>query len=182
MITTPASSKGACRGRKQTYVLDAAGFFAGLENAIKGEVVTSEEVIREVKDLRSVTALNLAFAAGKVEVRRPSSKSVDHVKDVARSLGELGRLSNTDLKILAITYELLNEGREVIVVSDDRSVQNVSLELGATVMGIKRGVLRRPRKYVYVCPACGYVSQHPGVCPQCGSAELIRRRAGRRRR
>ncbi len=182
MITTSASSRDACRGKgKQgpevAYVVDAAGFFAGLQNVLMGKAYTAPEVLSEVKDESSRRALELGLAAGKVIIAEPSEAELQRVIKVAESLGELGRLSTTDLRVLGIAYSLVRKGFKVVVVSDDRSVQNVALGLGAEVMGVKRASLRRPRRYVYVCPACGAVFDRPGTCPRCGAAQLKRRRA-----
>ncbi len=182
MITTSASSRDACKGKEKqgsevAYVVDAAGFFAGLQNVLMGKAYTTPEVLSEVKDESSRRALELGLAAGKVVVAEPSEAELQRVAKVAKSLGELGRLSTTDLRVLGIAYSLIRKGFKVVVVSDDRSVQNVALKLGAEVMGVKRASLRRPRRYVYVCPACGAVFDRPGICPKCGAAQLKRKKA-----
>lgn len=159
------------------YVVDAAGFFAGLQNVLMGKAYTTPEVLSEVKDESSRRALELGLAAGKVVVAEPSKVELQRVVRVAESLGELGRLSTTDLRVLGIACSLIKKGFKVVVVSDDRSVQNVALKLGAEVMGVKRASLRRPRRYVYVCPACGAVFDRPGICPKCGAAQLKRKKA-----
>jgi len=182
VITTSAYSRDACRekGKRNSevaYVVDAAGFFAGLQNVLMGKAYTTPEVLKEVKDESSRRALELGLAAGKVVITEPSEAELQQVARVAKSLGELGRLSTTDLRVLGITYSLIRKGFKVVVVSDDRSVQNVALRLGAEVMGVKRASLKKPRKYVYVCPACGAVFDKPGICPKCGVAQLRRRKA-----
>ena len=160
------SSADVC---KFAYVLDAAGFFAGLELSLPGPVYTTENVLKEVKDRKSLKSLELAVSAGKVAIKSLSRESLTEVKEVAKNLGELERLSKTDLGLLALVKELLNICEKVIVVSDDRSVQNVSLALGAEVQGIKRKPLKGWRKYVYICPSCGRIYDKPGVCPYCGT-------------
>ncbi len=182
MITTSASSRDACKGKGRrgsevAYVVDAAGFFAGLQNVLIGKAYTTPEVLSEVKDESSRRALELALAAGKIIVAEPSEAELQQAARVAKSLGELGRLSTTDLRVLGIACSLIRKGFKVVVVSDDRSVQNVALKLGAEVMGVKRTSLRRPRRYVYVCPACGAVFDRPGTCPRCGVAQLKRKKA-----
>lgn len=172
------SSADAC---KLAYVLDAAGFFASYQLIVNGSVYTTHEVVKEVKDADSVRTLEIGLSAGKVVVKEYSTESIGKVKEVASKLGELGRLSHTDLGLLALANDLLRECRDVIVVSDDRSVQNVALALGAKVLGIKRRGLQRPRKYVYVCPSCGRIFKMPGTCPYCG-VELRRVRADRVRK
>ncbi len=168
------SSKDACRAGK-AYVIDAAGFFAGVQNKLyDGCVATVQEVVDEVKDRLSRRGLEEALAAERLILMEPSEKALRKVTEMADELGELGRLSDTDNKLLALALELINKGLEVVVVSDDRSVQNVALSIGAKVLGIKRMSLRRSRRYVYVCQACGYISRRPGICPKCGSSILKR--------
>jgi len=170
VTTMSGSSAGVC---EVAYVLDAAGFFAGLQLSALGKTYTVREVIDEVRDLSSRKNLELGLSAGKVVVEEPRPSSITYIKELAAKLGELGRLSEADIRLLALIRELRNVCREVIVVSDDRSVQNVSLALGVRVQGVKRGALSRARRYVYVCPSCGRVFDRPGTCPVCG-VKLIR--------
>jgi rRNA maturation endonuclease Nob1 len=175
VISTSNSSAGVC---EVAYVLDAAGFFASYHLLVNGVAYTTRDVIKEVRDAESLRTLKIGFSAGKVVVKDYSTASLNRVKEIASYLGELGRLSKTDLGLLALVNDLLKECKEVIVVSDDRSVQNVALALGARAVGIKRRELHRPRRYVYVCPSCGRVFKAPGRCPYCG-VELRRVREDR---
>ncbi len=162
--------------RRTAHVVDAAGFFAGYHLGVD-KVFTVPEVIDEVRDEHSKLMLKYSIEAGKVIVVDPEDKYVVHVSRIAKELGELSSLSKTDLKLLALAYKLVSEGNEVYVISDDKSVQNVALKLGAKVIGIKWRVLRRPRKYIYECPICGFRSEDRGVCPRCG-VELVKKRTG----
>ena len=170
MNTTSDSSKDVCDA---AYVLDAAGFFAGLQLTILDKVYTVHEVLTEVKDKASLRALELGVSAGKIIVGNYGEDDLKEVLKVAEELREKGRLSDTDIKILALTNSLLKKCKQVIVVTDDRSIQNVALELGAKVVGIKRPELKTPRKYIYVCPGCGRRFSRPGTCPYCG-IKLVR--------
>ena len=167
--------KDVCKDGK-AYVLDAVGFFASIQTSLTGKVYTVPGIIDEVKDSESRKMLTFSISANKVIVVKPDRKYMSKVINAARSLGELGRLSETDIDLLTLLNQLLSSGcREVYLVSDDKSVQNVALALGAKVLGIKYRALRKPRKYVYECQVCGYVSDKPGTCPKCG-LELVRKR------
>ncbi len=166
------SLKDVCRKGLTIYILDAAGFFAGLQLSLP-LVVTTESVIKEIRDRESTLRLEYSLSAGKVITLSPTKESLNHIVKVAKELGEARRLSDTDLELLALTYELKQIGCRVTIVSDDRSVQNIALELGVSVMGVKRPTLKRSRKYVYKCPVCGYESGEPGICDRCGT-ELVR--------
>lgn len=167
--------KDACRDGK-AYVLDAIGFFAALQSALTGKVYTVPGVIDEVKDARSKEMLAFSLSANKVIVVKPNNKYKSRVIDIAKKLGELNRLSETDIELLTLINQLLDMNcEEIYLVTDDRSVQNVALALGAKVVGVRYKALRKPRKYIYVCPVCGYSNDGPGICPRCG-LELMRKR------
>ncbi len=167
--------KDVCRNGK-AYVLDAAGFFASVQSSLAGKVYTVPGVIDEVRDLESKRMLAFSVSADKVVVIKPDKKYRSRVITIARNLGEEGKLSETDIELLSLLNQLLSMGcKEVYLVSDDKSVQNVALTLGAKVLGIKYKALRKSRKYIYACPMCGYVSNKPGICPKCG-LELVRKR------
>ncbi len=171
MITTLKSSKDVS---KIAYVVDAAGFFAGIPLYLDKPSYTVEEVLKEVKDLNSKQALDLAISAGKVCVGEFTNDDLNEVVNLAKELGEYGRLSKSDIALLALTHNLLKNNYRVVVISDDRSVQNVALKMGAEVLGVKRKESRKSRKYIYVCRNCGYIATLPSTCPKCGS-ELTRK-------
>ncbi|OYT51701.1 MAG: DNA-binding protein [Desulfurococcales archaeon ex4484_204] len=158
------------------YVIDAAGFFASTPLNLVGRSLTVPEVIAEVKDLRSRLALQYLLSAGKLIVVEPPKDEVRYVASLSKNLGEFERLSKTDISLLALVSLLKKVCKRVVVVTDDHSVQNVALRIGAEVHGIKVPELRRYRRYVYVCPVCGYTSSKPGTCPKCGF-KLIKKRA-----
>ena len=159
------SSKDACN---EAYVLDAAGLFASLPLILPGNSYTTSLVAAEVIDSESKKSLEYALASNKLVIVDPPKDSIERVREIARQIGELSNLSEADVSILALAHALLNRCRRVIVVTDDKSVQNVALHLGAEIYGIKRRTIRRPRQFSYVCPACGYEGTEAGTCPVCG--------------
>ncbi len=159
------SSRDAC---SEAYVLDAAGLFASLPLTLPRNSYTTSLVAAEVVDSESKKSLEYALASNKLVIVDPPKESIEKVKEIARHIGELGNLSEADISILALAHALLSKCRRVIVVTDDKSVQNVALYLGAEIYGIKRRTIRRPRLFSYVCPACGHESTEAGTCPVCG--------------
>ncbi|RLG78829.1 MAG: nucleotide-binding protein [Thermoprotei archaeon] len=159
------SSRDVC---SEAYVLDAAGLFASLPLTLPGNSYTTPLVAAEVIDSESKKSLEYALVSNKLVIMDPPKESIEKVREVARRIGELGNLSEADISILALAHTLLSRYRRVIVVTDDKSVQNVALYLGAEIYGIKRKTIRRPKLFSYVCPACGYESAEAGTCPVCG--------------
>ncbi|NJE77007.1 type II toxin-antitoxin system VapC family toxin [Thermococcus sp. ES12] len=160
----------------KVQVIDAAVFIQGFD--VEG--VTSPGVVREVKDPESRLFLEGLISAGKVKVLVPSKESIEAVKEAARGTGELGELSEADIEILALAYELKG-----VLFTDDYNLQNIAKTLGIEFKTLKRGI-KRVIRWNYVCIGCGKrFSEMPleGVCPDCGSpVRLIPRKKRRRKR
>ncbi|ASJ07469.1 type II toxin-antitoxin system VapC family toxin [Thermococcus pacificus] len=157
-------------------VIDAAIFIQGVD--VEG--VTTPKVVEEVKDPESRLFLESLISAGKVRVLVPSKESIEAVKDAARRTGELNELSEADLEILALAYELNG-----VLFTDDYNLQNIARTLGTEFKTLKRGI-KRVIRWNYVCIGCGrkFEEMPPdGVCPDCGSpVRLIPRKKRRQRR
>ncbi|MCK4328119.1 MAG: hypothetical protein KAW41_06690 [Candidatus Diapherotrites archaeon] len=97
-------------------VLDAAAII----NAKLAEGVTVPEVLGELKDFESRELAQAMVSEGRLKVLSPSKDSVDAVRDAASP-----RLSETDLQVLALGFELKEE-----IVTDDYSLQASAKRLG----------------------------------------------------
>ncbi|WP_297471284.1 type II toxin-antitoxin system VapC family toxin [Thermococcus sp.] len=160
----------------KVQVIDTAIFIQGVD--VEG--LTTPKVVEEVKDPESKLFLEGLISAGKVRVLAPSLKSIEAVKDAARETGELNELSEADVEVLALAYELKG-----ILLTDDYNLQNIARTLGIEFRTLKRGI-KRVIRWNYVCIGCGkrFREMPPeGVCPDCGSpVRLIPKRRGRHRR
>ena len=157
-------------------VIDAAIFIQGID--VEG--FTTPKVVEEVKDPESRLFLEGLISAGKVRVLVPSKESIEAVKEAARRTGELEELSEADVEVLALAYEL-----KATILTDDYNLQNIAKTLGISFKTLKRGI-KRVIRWNYVCIGCGKrFSEMPpeGVCPDCGSpVKLIPRKKRRRQR
>ena len=160
----------------KVHVIDAAIFIQGMD--VEG--VTTPKVVEEVKDPESRLFLEGLISAGKVKVLVPSRESVEAVKEAARKTGELGELSEADIEVLALAYELRGT-----LFTDDYNLQNIAKTLGIEFKTLKRGI-KRVIRWNYVCIGCGKkFSEMPpdGICPDCGSpVRLLPKRKRRRQR
>jgi UPF0271 protein len=157
-------------------VIDTAIFIQGID--VEG--FTTPKVVEEVKDPESRLFLEGLISAGKVRVLVPSKDSVEAVKEAARRTGELEELSEADVEVLALAYEL-----KATLLTDDYNLQNIAKNLGIPFRTLKRGI-KRVIRWNYVCIGCGKrFSEMPpeGICPDCGSpVKLIPRKKRRRQR
>ena len=156
-------------------VIDAAIFIQGID--VEG--CTTPKVVEEVKDPESRLLLESLISAGKVKVLMPSGESIQAVREKAVETGELNELSEADIEVLALAYEL-----NAVLFTDDYNLQNIAKTLGIRFRTLKRGI-KRVIHWNYVCIGCGKrFSEMPpdGVCPDCGSpVRLIPKRKRRRR-
>lgn len=154
-------------------ILDSSAFFAGLEPlALQSKAYTVPEVIAELKEEYRRLKAKLAQESGLLEVRTPGEEFFKQAKQAAEKTGDIAKLSQADLAVLALAMELASQGEEVTIVTDDYAVQNVAtlLKLGFSPV-MEQGIKRRFRWYKR-CPGCGrrYSAGYAGeTCEVCGS-------------
>ncbi|WP_048163000.1 NOB1 family endonuclease [Thermogladius calderae] len=131
---------------------------------------TTSICVGEVKDQENREALLKAVDLGLVKVVEPGSEYLRKATDAARIVGELSKVSEADLSVIALALKLSQETR-VVVLTDDYSVQNVLYQLGIGFKPVRTSGIKSAFKYREYCPTCGYVPGRPGekVCPVCGS-------------
>jgi endoribonuclease Nob1 len=124
------------------------------------EIFTVIEVIDEVKDRIS----SLKLSGVKANVIEPGKSAVDEIKKIAKTTGDLEKLSKTDIKILALAKEL-----DLIVVSDDYNVQNVAQKMGMGYLSLFNEKITKAIKWGMFCRNCKKFFEDAGNCPKCGS-------------
>lgn len=150
----------------KVYVLDSSAIFrrANYEN-----MLTVPEVVSEVLDENSETYLEVK----NLKVESASEESLKEVLKAARRTGDIYKLSKTDLKVIAKALDEKKRGNDVVIVSDDHSIQNIAFELGIGFEGIAQKI-----KYKFgwtkVCKGCGRRIEID-ICPICGSEAIVRR-------
>jgi len=153
----------------KVFIVDAGAIFF---RKIHGQCITVPEVINEVKDDNS----KLYFSVVDVKVKEPSKENVELVKKMAKSTGDIHKLSDTDIKLIALAIEELKNGKDVTILTDDYSIQNLSKNIGIKVESVvKRGIVETFR-WIKICKGCGRpLNNKTNICPVCGSEAVIRR-------
>lgn len=154
-------------------VLDASAVLAKIYRLLPRyelEVYTTPGVISEILDSESRQALEESLELGLLRVRAPGKASIDLVVKEASRIGEVSKLSKTDVEIAALALEL-GKYSKTIVFTDDYSLQNLLLHLKISFRPLKTKGIAEERVYVERCPVCGYVPGELGekTCPLCGS-------------
>jgi len=156
------------------YVLDTSAVIAGfVPGIIDVRQVTVREVLDEAKDLCSKLELETAVDAGKILVMEPSKEALVEVKKKTRQTGD--RVSNTDVKLLALSLDILRAGDKPEMVTDDYAIQNLASIFNIPYRRVVMPGITEIFTWQMICPACGrkYAAAFT-KCEVCGS-ELIRR-------
>ncbi|MEM4329185.1 MAG: NOB1 family endonuclease [Candidatus Caldarchaeum sp.] len=168
-------------GRK-VYALDTRAFLSVQLEPGPAELITVQEVVDEVLyGGLAPERLALALSKNVVKVVKPSRQALERVVSAAVSTGDRPKLSEADVSLLAAALDAKSAGAQVVVLSDDYSLQNTALKLGMEVAGLARQPVRDLREWRYTCSVCGKTFDNPvgDVCPVCGGEVSRRSRHGR---
>ncbi len=152
----------------KVYVIDASAIFQ--RKAVYSHMVTVPEVVAEILDEASA----LYFSVKDLKVEEASPESVEEVVAAAKETGDIHKLSETDVKVLAKALDERKKGRDVVLVTDDYAIQNVAIKLGINFEGIIQRKITREFRWVKVCRGCGRKIDSD-ICPICGSEAVVRR-------
>lgn len=130
------------------------------------QMITVPEVVEEVKDENSRLFLSLMD----IKVEEPSEEAVSKVREVAAKSGDIYKLSNTDIKLIAKALDL----DQSVLVTDDYSIQNVASLLDIKVDNILQPTISATYKWVRVCKGCKRTTEHK-ICPVCGSETVLKK-------
>jgi len=125
------------------------------------EIFIPTLVVEEVKDKLSTIKLE-ALNAKKLE---PQKNFLEEVKAIAKKTGDLEKLSNTDLQVLALAKEL-----NATIISDDYNVQNVAKRLGIEFLPVFSKGIKKIFFWKKYCPSCKkFFKSNLKECPICGT-------------
>jgi len=145
------------------FVIDSTAIF--LRKAIFDKMITIPEVIDEIKDPDSRLYLSLLD----IRVEEAKREFIEKVKEVAKRTGDIYRLSDTDIKLLAKALEY-----NAVIVTDDYSIQNVAKKLNLRFEKVIQRGIEKEFKWVRVCIGCGRRTENE-ICEVCGSPTKLRR-------
>lgn len=123
------------------------------------EIITSEDVIKEVKDKIS----SIKLSSLNLNIMEPKGQTMEMIERSAKETGDFGELSKTDMKVLALAKE-----NDCTIISDDRSVQNVAEKLGIKYVSIFNERIKKMIMWKKYCKNCRKYFEDGEVCPICG--------------
>ncbi|MFC3959787.1 NOB1 family endonuclease [Halovivax cerinus] len=148
------------------YVLDSSAFIHDFHTT---EQTATIPLVREELEDESAYRYDAMEGSG-MHIHIPDEDTIETVRRAARESGDLDVLSDTDVRLVAATFEL-----DGTLVTDDYAMQNVAEKLSMTVEFIARDGIDEQRDWHFQCRGCGReFDEQKDRCPICGS-ELTRK-------
>lgn len=160
--------------KKRIIVLDTCAFIAGFDPfSVKEEqysvpMVKNELFSNSLAWVRFTTAVD----SGKLKVKTPSASFLDRIKEASKTVGDVLFLSDVDMQVLALAFELKSTGYDSLIVTDDYSIQNVANQIGVKFAPLMTFGIRFRLHWILYCPACyrKYPSDYKlKSCEVCGT-------------
>lgn len=152
-------------------VLDSSALFYGKDLPSEYECVVTPGVVQELRRHGLAERLELLLDT-KVRELSPSILAVRAVREAAAKTGDVRRLSETDIEILALAYEMKYE-----LVTDDYSIQNLAKVIGVKATGMEQSGIREVFEWQAKCTGCGKLfTAEVEVCDICGSPTRTKRK------
>jgi|YelNatPaOPRAMG01_1025707.scaffolds.fasta_scaffold03270_10 UPF0271 protein len=166
---------------KKILILDSSAFFAGFDlSLINFQAYSTPLIIEELPKEGSIALRVKALQeAGKLNIKKPNEESKRKVCEMAVKVGDKIVLSEADLQLLALAFELKNKGFKPIILTDDYAIQNVAYFLQLDFSSIATFGISKPLKWIIYCPACfkKYNEEEKTICDICGAK--LKRKAKR---
>ncbi|MGI6472040.1 MAG: NOB1 family endonuclease [Candidatus Methanomethylophilaceae archaeon] len=125
-----------------------------------------------VDELKRYDDPRLALWDDRLRTSDVTDGSMKRVKEEARRTGDLGRLSDVDLSVLALALDMNGT-----ILSDDYSIQNVAKSMGIPFRPVGTKGIEKKFKWNYRCIGCGkWYKEHYDECPICGSGTKAHRK------
>ncbi len=161
-----------------TYnVLDASAFINGFKLEDKYNL-TVLEITEEIKDFQSKLTLDLAIEDGKLTICDVEEEYMLHLEKTISDSGDILRLSGPDKKLIDLALQAIDKGKDVKLISDDYSIQNVLKILNIRFESIITEGIKGVYNWKKVCEGCKkeFDENYPFEdCEICGSKVFKKR-------
>ena len=145
------------------YVLDTTALFNAKDFPPEYEIIVPQGVLDELEswDL-SERVMNLLGV--RIHVFSASAGSRAKIREAAEKTGDIGRLSPTDMEVLALAIEM-----KAPLISDDYSIQNIAKLLDIKCIPMEQHGIKKIYYWKFKCLGCGKeYDRHINECQICG--------------
>jgi UPF0271 protein len=166
------SYKQSKNQNQKNFVLDASAIFNGiLSQNLPGRKYLPHCTLHEIEGmLRGEAFKEEITSTDNIIVLDPEKKSVSTIITNAKNTGDIDELSDCDIQILALAFDLEQKNENPTIISDDYDIQNLARHIGLNCRGIHWKGITKLHEYYWVCLGCGVKSKKKqNTCIECGS-------------
>jgi UPF0271 protein len=146
-------------------VLDACGILHSDLDFSTSKYYITNSVLAEIMDETAKMMVEQGIRKKNVKIKDPKAESIKTVSDAAGITGDIQRLSNADIDVLALALESNAE-----IVSDDYGIQNVANYLKIKYLTTAQKGITKTYVWEKICPGCGLKHSHDfKICEVCGT-------------
>ncbi|MHA1650010.1 MAG: NOB1 family endonuclease [Candidatus Helarchaeota archaeon] len=140
----------------QVLIYDTSAFIGGMDpQAIHIPQWTTPENLEEIRNKNTREILQMAIKTGRIKLRSPSEPFIKKVIEETKKTGDYSKLSEIDIKVLALALEFQSENWHPIIMTDDYSIQNVASSLKIDYKSVSESGIRTQLRWKVYCPGCG---------------------------
>jgi len=158
--------------KSMIFIIDTSAILSGKPiNLDKDKMITTSSVYNELEPGgRDYQTLQFLMEKG-LSINIPRQDSIDKIKTISNKTGDLDRLSEADMDVLALALDINTAGdKESIILTDDYSIQNVAHVLNIKFESISQQGITKRFIWNHRCVGCGKTFKEKlKVCPICGS-------------
>lgn len=160
---------------EKMLVLDTSAIYNGTDYPAGTVLYATPQIVTEVRKVYRTERAEF-FIISRLTVLMPSSESMKAVRTKAEENGDIARLSEADLEILSLAYEL-----HAVIVTEDYSIQNTASALGVEYRSLYIPRINNYVQWEIVCKGCGSTLQtrNDKECRICGGKLITKRKKSR---
>jgi rRNA maturation endonuclease Nob1 len=162
-------------------IFDTNIFLTGIDiNIFKERIYTTPKIIQEINVLkysnknRSIlNKIEVAITNKHLIIKKPKSEYIKRTLESSKLTGDTIALSEADIELIALTLEMTeNSNKQVILYTNDYSIQNLSSEMNLQFTSMFKNGIRSKIIFEVFCPICNKsysVGSINRFCEICGS-------------
>jgi UPF0271 protein len=158
--------------KKLLYIIDTSAILSGKPLSFPdGDMITTPEIAQEfTPGGRDHRTFQLLREKGLI-LKQASKNGCTEIQKKAIDIGEKKRLSQTDISLLALAYDLIQKKEnQILILTDDYAIQNMAAHMHIPYTTVSQRGITKKFKWTTRCPGCGkHYKDAQSICPICGS-------------
>jgi|TARA_B100001750_G_C15491068_1_gene591295 UPF0271 protein len=137
-------------------ILDTTAFYAGIPFQSSEQFVTTDLVYQEVYRIPTLNKkIEPLIDTKRIIITNPEKEYFTRTKQNAMKTEGMKTPSNADLSIIALALQQKENGKNVIIITDDYAVQNIATNMNIDIKTAMYREIKNSGRWLVYCPGCG---------------------------